>query len=120
MGELSCEFRALVTVDTPHEWCPWQPYPEKAVVSFTPLLTHYHASLAAREIKQLRGIALYEDDSWFEVAGNCDGVFYNNHSPELFDVDENGHVLPTGETGTGRITLQCGEYSFEVSVTVEP
>ena len=120
MGELACEFRVLVTEEAPKEWCPWQPYPEKKVVSFTPLLTHYHTSLAAREVKQLRGIAIYEDDSWFEVAGKCDGVSFENHTPDLFEVNEKGHVLPTGVLGTGRVTLRCGSLSFDVAVTVDP
>lgn len=120
MGDLSCEFRVLVTEGRPNEWCSWEPHPEKEVVSFTPLLAQYRARLSTREVKQLRGIAIYKDDSWFELAGNCDGVRYENHAPELFEVDEHGHVLPTGETGTGRVTLCCGRHSFDVSVTVDP
>jgi hypothetical protein len=47
-----------------------------------------------------------------------DGVTYVNRNPELFLVDEEGHVLPTGKLGSGTVTLTCGGHSFDVTVTV--
>lgn len=58
------------------------------------------------------------DGSWFELAGKADGVVYINRSPELFVVDEEGHVLPTGREGTGTVTLSCGGHEFDVAIVV--
>ncbi len=118
MGELCCEFLVYTTEGEPDAWCPWQPYPEKEVVDFKPLITHYTASLSKREMKQIRGLATYADASWFEVCGD-DGVTYVNHAPALFDILPNGCVLPTGELGQGRITVQLGNHAFDVCLTVE-
>lgn len=116
---LSAEFLVYVTVTDgePEAWCNRQPYPEKEVIAFTPLITAYEASLSKREMKQLRGLCTYADESWFEVCGD-DGVIYENHAPDLFEIRADGNVLPTGKTGTGRVTLTLGAYSFDVSFTV--
>ncbi len=119
MGALSCEFLIYVTEGEPDAWCPWQPYPEKEVVDFRPLTTDYRASLAMREMKQVRGLATYADHSWFEVCGD-DGVTYENHAPALFSVRSDGVVVPTGVCGQGRITVRCGGHGFDVRFTVEP
>ncbi len=117
LGELSCEFLVYVTEGTPNAWCPWQPYPEKAVTAFTPLITDYRVSLEKREMKQLRGLARYADASWFEVCGT-DGVTYENHAPDLLTIREDGNILPTGRTGQGSVTLHLGDHAFDVTVTL--
>lgn len=116
-GENACEFLVYVTEGEAYPHCDWKPYPDKEVVSFTPLITAYTASLAKREMKQIRGLAVYADDSWFEVCGD-DGVTYENHAPELFDIRADGNVLPTGKLGEGKVTVRCGAHSFDVTCTV--
>ncbi len=116
-GDVSCEFLVYITEGTPDEWCTRQPYPEKAVTSFVPLMTRYEASLSRREMKQVRGLATYADSSWFELCGD-DGVTYENHTPELFEIQPNGDVLPTGKTGEGSITVRIGEHAFDVIFAV--
>ncbi len=111
------EFLVYVTEGEAYPHCEWKPYPEKEAVSFTPIITEYTASLAKREMKQVRGIAVYADDSWFEVCGD-DGVTYENHAPELFAIKPDGNVLPTGKQGSGRITLRLGAHSFDITFTV--
>ena len=116
MDGLSCEF--LVYVDDAACKVPdWVPHPEREVVSFKPLINEYVASLAKREMKQLRGLATYADASWFEVCGD-DGVIYENHSPDLFEIKPDGNVLPTGKTGRGKVTLRVGEHAFDVDFAV--
>ncbi len=114
---LLCEFLVYVSASLPHVDPDWKPHPEKEVVSFIPLIVKYKTSLAKREMKQLRGLATYADGTWFEICGD-DGVTYENHAPELFDIRPDGHVLPMGTTGEGRVTLICGVHSFDVTVTV--
>ena len=116
MDDLSCEF--LVYVDEYDCKVPdWLPHPEKEAVSFLPLITEYAASLGKREMKQLRGLATYADASWFEVCGD-DGVTYENHNPELFEIRADGNVLPTGKLGRGTVTLRLGDHAFDVGFTV--
>ncbi|MBQ9150819.1 MAG: hypothetical protein IJX72_01110 [Clostridia bacterium] len=117
LDDLSCEFLVYVTDGEAYPHCEWKPYPEKEVVSFTPLITEYVASLEKREMKQIRGLAVYADCSWFEVCGT-DGVTYENHAPELFEIRPDGNVLPTGNPGTGKITVKCGIHAFDVTFTV--
>ena len=116
---LLCEFLAYVGNTRPHVDPDWQPHPEKPVTSFTPLITDYAASLEKREMKQLRGLAVYEDGTWFEVCGD-DGVTYENHNPELIEIRPDGNVLPTGKEGVGTVTLTLGSFSFDVTFTVNP
>ncbi len=117
---LLCEFLIYVTEGDPDAFCPWQPYPEKAVTSFVPLISAYHASLFRREKKHVRGLATYADSSWFEICGE-DGVHYENHSPDLFSIDLSGNVIPNGnKTGKGSITLSIGGHSFTVDFFVDP
>ncbi len=114
---LFCEFLVYVDNAHPHINPDWKPHPEKEVTSFVPLISNYTVSLAKREMKQLRGLATYADGTWFELCGD-DGVTYENHSPALFDVRPDGNILPVGLTGEGRVTLVCGAYSFDVTVSV--
>ena len=117
-ADVRTEFPVYVTEEEPAPWCYMQPYPDKKVVSFEPIWTDYKVSLSARELKQLRGIATYEDGSWFELAGVVDKVSFENHNPELFRMRADGHVEPTGKIGQGTVTLICGGHAFDVTVTV--
>ncbi len=117
MGDVLCEFLVYTCMGEPDAWCPWQPYPEKEVISFVPLITTYRVRLSKREMKQLRGLATYVDHSWFEVCGD-DGVTYENHASDLFSIRPNGNVIPTGKIGEGKVTLRCGAFSFDVTVCV--
>ena len=114
---LFCEFLIYVDNSRPHMAPDWKPHPEKEVVDFIPLITAYQTSLSKREMKQLRGLATYADGTWFELCGD-DGVTYENHAPDLFEIRADGNVLPTGQLGEGRVTLACGDLYFDVSVTV--
>ena len=113
----SCEFLVYVTEESPREWQDWLPYPEKEVVDFVPMIPAYTASLSRKEMKQIRGMATYADGCRFEICGN-DGVTYQNHAPDLFDIHPDGNVIPTGKTGTGKITVTCGRSSFDVDFHV--
>ncbi len=114
-----CEFLIMVTEEEPLGWQDWKPYPEKQAVDFKPMLPAYTASLERREKKQVRGMATYADGCRFELCGN-DGVTYENHTPDLFAVLPDGNVIPTGKCGTGKITVTCGQCSFDVDFTVTP
>ena len=114
---LQCEFLIYVDNSRPHVTPDWKPHPEKEVTSFTPLITKYAASLAKREMKQLRGLAVYEDGTWFEVCGD-DGVTYENLAPDLIEIRPDGNVLPTGKLGEGKVTLKLGDLAFDITFTV--
>ena len=68
-------------------------------------------------MKQLRGLAVYADGTWFEVCGD-DGVTYENLAPDLFEIRPDGNVLPTGKLGAGKITLKLGDHAFDITFTV--
>ena len=112
-----CEFLIIVTDEEPLEWQDWKPYPEKEAVAFEPLILAYTSSLERREMKQIRGMVTYADGCRFEICGD-DGVTYQNHAPDLFDIRPDGNVIPTGKKGTGKITATCGQFSFDVEFTV--
>lgn len=113
---LKSEFLITVYDSEPAAPVPMRPYPDKKVVFFEPIVSTYRLNTARYEMKQLRGLCTYADGSWFEVTGNDQNVFYDNHNPELFDVDKEGHVLFRQKTGTGSVTLTCGKHSFDVTV----
>ena len=112
-----CEFLITVTADQPLGWQDWKPYPEKEAVDFVPIISAYTASISRGEMKQIRGMATYADGCRFEICGS-DGVTYENHAPDLIEIRSDGNVIPTGKTGTGTVTVTCGDLSFDVSFTV--
>ena len=115
---LRCEFLVSVGLEESTEPIPKQPYPDKRVVMLYPMLDTYRVSLKKREAKQIRGIAFYEDHSWFELAGEVDGLTYENHAPELFDVRPDGTVVPQGRVGRGEVTVHAGNCHFDVTVDI--
>lgn len=115
---LRCEFLVYVGMETPCDPVPKVAYPDKKVIRFHPMLDTYRISLTKREAKQLRGVAYYEDHSWFELAGEADGIVYENHAPELFDVRSDGVVVPKGSVGQGEVTLHAGNCHFDVTVVI--
>ena len=74
--------------------------------------------LSLQEQKQIRGLATYDDGSWFELAGEVDKVTYLSHDPDMLTVREDGYILPTGKAGEGSVTVTCGDFSFDVTVRV--
>lgn len=114
---LQCEFLIYVDNSRPHVTPDWKPHPEKKVTSFTPLITKYAASLQKREMKQLRGLAVYADGTWFEVCGD-DGVTYENLAPDLIEIRPDGNVLPTGKLGEGKVTVKLGDFAFDITFMV--
>ncbi len=117
-GELTCQFLVYITADEPAPYCPMQPYPSKKVTSFVPLLGTYHVVLSHEVCKQIRGLATYDDGSWFELAGEVDGVHYISHAPHILTMREDGYTLPTGQVGEAIVTVACGDFSFDVTVVV--
>lgn len=114
---LFAEFTVYVDNEHPYVEPDWKPHPERKVASFTPLVTTYVASLKRREMKQLRGLAVYEDGCWFEVCGE-DGVTYEGYDTTLLEILSDGNVLPTGTPGQTEVTLGLGGYTFTVTFIV--
>ncbi len=90
----------------------------RTVTSFAPMLDTYVISLSDGVAKQLRGLATWSDGKWYEVCEPEQGVRYQNHNPELISVNERGVTVPIGGTGAARVTLCCGDESFDVTVII--
>lgn len=105
----------LVWVDAPDTCYDIE---NRSVVSFVPMLEAYTLSISDNAPKQLRGLATWSDGKWYEICEVAQGVTYENHNPELISVNERGIVLPIGGTGTAKVTLRCGDKSFDVDVNV--
>jgi hypothetical protein len=90
----------------------------KRVIGFRPVVTEYFLNIAENELKQIRGIADYANGSWFEIGGDTDPcVTYENDAPDVVNVDSNGYVTFAGKEGRANITVRCGEFAFDVTVT---
>ena len=92
--------------------------PDKKIISFTPMQKIYNISLSGREKRQIRGMARYSDDTWYEICEAKDNVEFENKNPEIVTVDENGIVRPTGKLGKANVKVSCGGQEFEVEVVV--
>ena len=92
--------------------------PNKKVISFTPMQKIYNISLSGREKRQIRGMARYSDDTWYEICEAKDNVEFENKNPEIITVDENGIVRPAGKLGKANVKVSCGGHEFEVEVVV--
>ena len=90
----------------------------KCVIGFRPVVTEYFLNATENELKQIRGIADYANGSWFEIGGDTDPcVTYENDAPDVVNVDSNGYVTFAGKEGRANITVRCGEFAFDVTVT---
>jgi hypothetical protein len=82
------------------------------------MLDTYYISLAENVSKQIRAMAQWSDGKHYEINEPAQGVSYENHNPELIEVNERGVVTPVGSIGTGKVTLCCGDKKVDVSVVV--
>lgn len=90
----------------------------KKIISFTPMLKKYKATLSGKELKQIRGMAKYSDGSWKEICEDWEKVTYENKNPEIITVNQNGLIYPTGTVGTAKVTVHCGGLSFDTEVEI--
>lgn len=93
--------------------------PEKKIVSFTPMLPEYVLPLSGHFVKQIRGLAVYSDHSWFEICEAKDGVSYTVADPYLLSIREDGCISHHGIPGETTVTVSCGGLHFDVKVRVE-
>lgn len=90
----------------------------KEVVSFEPMQEEYTIVLEEREVKQLRGMAVYSNGSWGEVCGDRGGVVYENAAPDLLTVLPDGSVSARGGRGEGWVVMTLGDFACRVNVKV--
>jgi hypothetical protein len=90
-----------------------------AVKAWTPVQNEYTILSGANELKQIRGLAVYEDNTWFELFSAADGVTYSGYDTGLINVSPEGLVTKAGaKTGSTTVKVSCGLFSFNVNVTV--
>jgi len=91
--------------------------PSPAVKAWTPVQSAY--AVAPGGHKQIRGLAVYEDNTWFELCSAAEGVVYSGYDAGLIDVTADGIVTAAGGAkGTTTVTVRCGGFRFDVPVTV--
>jgi len=91
--------------------------PSPAVKAWTPVKDTYILTEGGH--KQIRGLAVYEDNTWFELCAAADGVTYSGYDAGLIDVTADGIVTAAGTAkGTTIATVACGGFSFDVTVRV--
>ena len=74
---------------------------------------------SANEQKQIRGMPVYEDNTWFELFSAEDGVTYSGYDAGLINVSPEGLVTKAGAgKGSTTVKVECGLFSFKVQVTV--
>jgi len=89
-----------------------------AVKTWSPVQNSY--TLQAGGHKQIRGMAVYEDNTWFELYAQGDGVTYGGYDDGLIRVSADGIVTAAGGgKGNTVVTVSCGGMSFTVGVRVE-
>lgn len=90
-----------------------------ALKAWKPVQNEYTLLSGANDQKQIRGLAVYEDNTWFELCSPEDGVTYSGYDAGLINVSAQGIVTKVGAgTGSTQVTAACGGYSFTVIVTV--
>ena len=90
-----------------------------AVKAWAPVQNEYTLLSAANEQKQIRGLAVYEDNTWFELFSAADGVSYSGYDAGLINVNPEGLVTKAGAgMGSTHVMVNCGRFSFNVQVTV--
>ncbi len=113
-GDLFCEF--LVRVENVGYIFD---DPEKRLVSLSSVTPQWHPSLSRKNCVQIRGLAKYSDGTFFEICEACDGVTYENLSPDILDVcEENGCIFPK-KIGHGRVKVRCQDLEFIAYIEVE-
>lgn len=89
-----------------------------AVKSWRPVQSEYVLS-GVHAHKQIRGLAVYEDNTWFELCSPTDSVSYSGYDTGLIHISTEGIVTAIGSAkGTTAVTVACGEFGFTVDVTV--
>ncbi|MEI6578088.1 MAG: hypothetical protein WCN92_01340, partial [Eubacteriales bacterium] len=89
------------------------------VKAWTPVQNEYTVLSSANEQKQIRGMAVYEDNTWLELFSAADGVTYSGYDARLITVTSEGLVTKAGAgTGSTTVKVDCGLFSFNVQVTV--
>jgi hypothetical protein len=90
-----------------------------SVKAWSPVQNEYTIRSAANEQKQIRGLAVYEDNTWFELFSAADGVTYSGYDAGLINISPEGLVTKAG-TGKGstQVTASCNGMSFTVTVNV--
>ncbi|MBR3934169.1 MAG: exo-alpha-sialidase [Clostridia bacterium] len=92
--------------------------PNKVATSFVPMQRKYIATLSGKEVKQIRGMAIYSDYTKKEICEAVDRVTYENSNPEVIRVDENGLIYPIGVVGSAKVKAICDGLCFEVDVEI--
>ena len=92
--------------------------PNKVATSFVPMQRKYIATLSGKEVKQIRGRAIYSDYTKKEICEAVDRVTYENSNPAVIRVDENGLIYPVGIVGSATVKAMCDGLSFEVEVEI--
>ncbi len=91
-----------------------------AVKAWSPVQNEYLIVGAANEHKQIRGLAVYEDNRWFELCAPADGVTYSGYDAGLINVSADGIVTKAGAgRGSTQVTAACNAFNFMVDVTVQ-
>ena len=90
-----------------------------AVKKWSPVQNEYVLVNAANEHKQIRGLAIFEDNTWFELCSPADGVTYSGYEAGLINVSADGIVTKAGNgQGSTQVTVSCEGFSFTVTVIV--
>lgn len=90
------------------------------LVSFKPMQAEYTLSIAEKQCKQVRGMARFDDNSWYEICRTLDGVSCRDYDESLLKVGEDCRITDRGTAGTTSLTVQCQDQSFTVLVHVIP
>lgn len=89
------------------------------LTGWQPMQKEYTLSLAAASCKQVRGLARYDDGSWFEIGEAADGVRYAGYDPALVAVSADGRVTACGGCGQTDLQVSCQDRTFTVRLKVE-
>lgn len=90
------------------------------LVDWQPLQAVYTLSLAQAPCKQLRGLARYDDGSWFEINSPADGVYFCDYDEALVTVAPDGTLTDRGRCGKTPVKVCCQDRAFTVEVEVVP
>lgn len=89
------------------------------VKAWTPVQNNYIIMSSGNEHKQIRGMAVYEDNTWFELCSPADDVTYSGYDAGLINVSTDGIVTKAGAgKGSTQVTVTCEGFGFTVTVHV--